>query len=253
MGKSPLELAKCEIQGLQRKIAELESKLHEAATKLAEKEAEKGKLQRSSIEAYSAIIIAVLLAVFPMTWYLRLLLFLILATVCVDFCWRSPITYKRDVFSKILLCVLVVGVVSWFGIPNVSTAYKDDHFPPHIEYMARWGESFDRNGCQVVVNGTKLTRYEKKYHLWVACFHPGLLDHKDAPVSGSALFDIEPSVITLTALWSEEYIRESQLGAQGTYYVLFLIPQEVNNPAFSTERDAINHGGIVLETTVASP
>ncbi len=206
------------------------------------KDTEHGKLSRSSIEAYIAIAIAILLAVFPMTWYLRLFLFVVLAVVCVDFCWRSPPTYNRNGLLKVMLCAIVVGVVMWTGVGNVMDAYKETRFPPHVAYMLQWGEAPEGNGCYFKIDGNQVKRYASQYRLWTGCYHPGLLDQKDAPVSGSVLIDIEPGIITIRSIWNEKYISEANDGARGTRYFVALVPKNISSPSFSTIRDATGRG-----------
>jgi hypothetical protein len=260
--RSQLESAKAEIQGLNRRITELQDQLRKSVAARSEEEAKKAKLSRSSMEAYGGVGIGIILAVLPMTWYLRLVLFVILTAICGDFCWRSPLTYKWGPWKKAVLCLVVLGAVTQTGVKNVRNAYIDDRFPPNVQYFVLWGGNSDplrvtpsgkvvgMLASHVTVDGTKAMRYADDYRLWAACFHMGgLVDPNDTPVSGSNLFDIEPRPIEIQIKWSPEFISEVSHGDNTTNYALVLIPKKVTNPSFTTLRDAMDKGGVVLQRT----
>jgi hypothetical protein len=266
MARSQLESAKAEIQGLNRRITELQDQLRKAVAARSEEEAKKAKLSRSSMEAYSGVGIGIVLAVLPMTWYLRLALFIILTAICGDFCWRSPFTYKWKPWTKVILCLVVLGAVAQTGVKNVRKAYIDDRFPPNIPYLILWGGNSDplrvtpsgnvvgMLGSHVTVDGTKAMRYADDYRLWAACFHEGgLIDPNDTPVSGSNLFDIESRAIEIQIKWGPIFLREIANGDRTTDYVIMLIPKKVTSPSFTTLRGAVDKGGVILQRTSGPP
>lgn len=67
---------------------------------------------RSSVEAYAGIGIGILLAVLPMTWWLKALSVLVLAGIVTDLSFRSPWTSNFGK-SRIVLCVVAIAVISW--------------------------------------------------------------------------------------------------------------------------------------------
>lgn len=98
------------------------------------------KLSRGSQEAYIGIAIGIVLAVVPMTWWLRLILFVILEAICMDPCWRSEITYKRNRLVKGILCIGFSYFIISAAWGNVNRAYKESEFPPNVMYMTSWGD-----------------------------------------------------------------------------------------------------------------
>lgn len=76
----------------------------------------KKPLSRSSIEASSGLILAIIASVFVMTWWLKAILIIALAGIIVDLIIRSPWTIQwhwllRSAVSFIALLLLIV--VSW--------------------------------------------------------------------------------------------------------------------------------------------
>jgi len=98
-----------------------------------------GPLSRSSLEAYTGIVIGIVLAVLPMTYWLRAILFFILLVVCADFTWRSPFTYRWPYLVKTLAVAVVMPGLGWVAYGNVSKAYQDSEFPPDAKYIIYYG------------------------------------------------------------------------------------------------------------------
>jgi hypothetical protein len=75
------------------------------------------RLERSSLEAYGGIAIAIVSAVFTLTWYIKFGLLLILAGIIIDLSWRSPWTIgiTKGVY-KWLICMIgltILLLLSW--------------------------------------------------------------------------------------------------------------------------------------------
>jgi len=224
-------------------------------------------LTRSSIEAYVGIALAIVLTVFPMIWWLRIPLFILLCFVCVDFSRRSPVTLKYlPTYARTGLCILVFGLIVWAGVSNISKAWRQEHFPPEpVEYFKFWGP-LDRNAKVIVsppntpilqgraesaliVDTIKLKGYSAEYRLWAACFHwTGMKDPLDTEnISHSQFFDITGGDVGIAIPWNSEYISEILTGRTGTAYWLLLLPKKVTNADFKTIRKALDAGGIKLE------
>jgi hypothetical protein len=74
------------------------------------------RIERSSIEAYAGIVIAIISVVFPMTWWIRGGLLLILVGIVIDLAWRSPWTEgfrSRYRIAIGLICLIILGVIAW--------------------------------------------------------------------------------------------------------------------------------------------
>jgi hypothetical protein len=278
VSKNQLAKARAEAADLNRKNKELERLLSEAQrapspTPEPESEPQRKKLERSSIEAYVGISVGIVLALVPMTWWLRIPLFITLGVMCADFCWRSPFSYKWPAFPRIAVVAVVLFLVGKVGLENVSQAYADDMFPPNVDYIRWWGDIpgqvrtvfyADQNGKggriegstegQIIADGTKMGKFAKKYKLWAALYHNvGFTDAKDAPASGSAIFDISADLIYMKIPWSDEFKTEVERQYIESEYSLVLIPIGVPADSFRTVRDAVNHGGILLQTKGGPP
>ena len=74
------------------------------------------KLGRSSVEAYGGIINGIIVAVLPMTWWLRCLLLLVVGALITDLSFRSPLTVKLHGVMRAFVCLLGIAVLvglSW--------------------------------------------------------------------------------------------------------------------------------------------
>jgi hypothetical protein len=228
------------------------------------------KLERSSVEAYTGIFVGILLGLLPMTWWIRIILFVILEVVCVDFCWRSPFTYQWPRAARRAICLAVFVFIFWKAQSDVVRAYNEDHFPPGVPYMTAWGNRFgaaevisDQAGNPKVIGDTesiigldelKLQRYADDYDLWAVCFHStGQIDFKDLPVSGSGFFDIGPAVSEIRIPWSQQFISELAHGKRGTNYVLVLVPKKIKAISFTTLREATENGSVILQIASGPP
>jgi hypothetical protein len=58
-------------------------------------------LERSTLEAYAGIGIAIITVVFPLTWWGKSLLLLVLALILVDLSWRSKQTVNLKPIHKL--------------------------------------------------------------------------------------------------------------------------------------------------------
>lgn len=232
---------------------------------------EVGVLGRSSIEAYAGITIAVLLALLPMTWWLRIVMFIVLSLVWCDFAWRSPATYTLPPRVRVVFAAAVIIAVGCFAVPNVTTQYHQEQFPPGVFYATSWGalgESVGvvrpKNGgpayvvgekaSKMVVNGALMTRFSKHYRIMILCFHySGAEDATDLEnLSKSKPFDITDGLITIVIPWSSGFEEEFINGASGSNYAVLLVPSD-KPTTFGTIRDATKSGAVVLQTVSGPP
>lgn len=89
-------------------------------------------LSRSSIEAYAFTSIGIILAVIPMTWWLRCggLLFLLL--ILADFIWRSPYTHQWKIALRLAGCLFAVLAMGYIGF----WVYRSDHPKSVLRFSA---------------------------------------------------------------------------------------------------------------------
>jgi hypothetical protein len=85
------------------------------------------RLERSSIEAYLFALVSIALAIFPMTWLLKVFGFLVMAALLIDMAWHSPITFDWRKGQKIRATLLSIIIVTAVGYIPILSQYKQDH------------------------------------------------------------------------------------------------------------------------------
>jgi hypothetical protein len=260
--KDQLAAAKAEIKRLNGRIEQLQMPRVET------------RLSRSSFETYVGLGTGIILAVLPMTWWLRIALFALLDAMCADVCWRSPVSHGWPKKAKGLAVIVFCGWISWVGYGNIRNSYIQQKFPQNQDYMTRWGSiqggstviqypNPDGSGgsihgeaaSEVIVDGSKVMRYANEYRLWAVCFHnTGYSSFNTQAVSGSNLFDINDGQIAIKILWNAQYQYEIIHRMTTTTYGLLLIPKSIKSATgFSTIQDALDKGGVVLHIAAGPP
>jgi hypothetical protein len=232
------------------------------------------ELGRSSVEAYVGYIIATISAVFPMTWWIRAILLIVVCGLGTDMVWRSPLTIGWHKAAKSILVLLFVGSFGWAAWGNVSKQYHDELFPPGVMYFTSWGpfgghqdikvttyppptppkvEGYKAN--QVGIAGDLLAKFADRYRLIAICFQSdGMRDIDDEEdVSKSTIYDIRQGNILMGIPWTDRYTQKFAEGQHGTTYQVLLVPKQIRKYDFSTTRDAVDHGVIVLQTIGGPP
>ena len=97
-------------------------------------------LERSSLEAYLFALVGIAAAAFPMTWYFRAFLVLVLAGIIVDLIIRSPLTatwrWRPKLFCSVAaLCLL--GAAAWRPIYDDYRGVER----PDVTLRFVWAES----------------------------------------------------------------------------------------------------------------
>jgi hypothetical protein len=230
-------------------------------------------LERSSIEAYSGIVIGIVLAVISINWWLRALLFLSLTFVCGDFIWRSPFSHR---WPKRLKTIIVIGCavyLFWVAKGNVSSAYEMERLPAEDRtYMTSRG-ALDPNGgvsfedpghprligapgAKVVVAGNRVMKFSKKYNVVSVCFQwDGKEDWRDVTNISKTqeAFDIVNGPIEMMIPWNDQYIKNLLNHQMGTTYVALLVPKGISPKNFNSVREAVNEGSLVLQSAGGPP
>ena len=86
-------------------------------------------LERTTLEAYAGIAIAIIIAMVPMIWELKLLAFIVLAGLATDVAWRSPWTYKWSLINKVIGSAIGLVIVASIGWRPVAKQYLEDNKP----------------------------------------------------------------------------------------------------------------------------
>jgi len=121
----------------------------------------KKPFDRFRLEYYASAILAILLVVLPMTWYVKCLFLAVIAAMVSDIAWNSPVTMRWSRDRKWLswgAAVVVLALVAWVSI---RAQYREDTKQRLREPMA-----------QILAEGAKLQD---------AC----LSDNSEAAVTGA--------------------------------------------------------------------
>lgn len=105
----------------------------------------KKPFDRFRLEFYASAILAILLVVLPMTWYVKCLFLAVIAAMVSDMAWNSPVAMRLSPSRKRLsrgAAVAVLALVAWV---SVRAQYREDTKQHLREPMA-----------QILAEGAKL-------------------------------------------------------------------------------------------------
>jgi hypothetical protein len=86
----------------------------------------KKPFDRFRLEFYASAILAILLVVLPITWYIKCLFLAVIAAIVSDIAWNSPVTMRWSRNRKWLswgAAVVVLALVAWVSI---RAQYRED-------------------------------------------------------------------------------------------------------------------------------
>jgi hypothetical protein len=79
--------------------------------------------ERTTLEAYGGIIIAIVMVMASLPWWGNAALLLALVTIVLDLSFHSPLTARFEHRSKIIVCVVSQALVLLAGVPIVANQY----------------------------------------------------------------------------------------------------------------------------------
>jgi hypothetical protein len=79
--------------------------------------------ERTTLEAYGGIIIAIVLAMVSMPWWGAAALLLVLVTIVLDLSFHSPLTARFEHRSKIIICVVAEALILVGGVRIVANQF----------------------------------------------------------------------------------------------------------------------------------
>ena len=82
--------------------------------------------QRTTLEAYGAIIIAAVIALVQMPWWGLAALLLVLVTLVLDISFHAPMAARLEHRSKIIICLVAETVILLVGLRIVANQYHVD-------------------------------------------------------------------------------------------------------------------------------
>ncbi len=80
--------------------------------------------ERTTLEAYAGILIAIVIAMVPMPWWGQAALLLVLITLVIDISFHAPFTARLDRRSKIAVCLVSAGLILMIGLQPVFQQYR---------------------------------------------------------------------------------------------------------------------------------
>jgi len=112
------------------------------------------------------------------------------------------------------------------------------------QLIASYGHATNASRCEVVVNGKRLLRYQRKYKVSAGCFvYDGQVDEQDNKnIRFTNAFDIRDANTPMDVQVTSP-MRDYILATHGTlYYFVLLVPKDQDPTQFSTLRVATNAG-----------
>ncbi len=85
------------------------------------------KLKRSTLEAYAGIVLAAIVGVFPMNWWIKLILTFILGLIATDIAFHHPKTLRAHWMVRLCLAVVGIVIVTLVGYFPIHKQYMEDH------------------------------------------------------------------------------------------------------------------------------
>jgi hypothetical protein len=79
--------------------------------------------ERTTLEAFGGIIIAIAMAMVAMPWWAQALLLLALVTLVIDISFHAPVTARLAHGSKIIICVVSEAFILLIGVRIVANQY----------------------------------------------------------------------------------------------------------------------------------
>jgi hypothetical protein len=235
-------------------------------------------LGRSSLEAYASIGIAVITVVFPMNFYQKTALLLILLSLLIDIVWRSDKTIHQGIGFKMGLTFAVTAVLIGLSFQPMDAQFQAEYdiaenrdfiagvgpvlpytidaktFPPKVVS----GQPMTR----MTVDGRLLDRYKGKYRLIAGVLHwlpPNPLEDQTG-ISKSSVFDIQAEYIRIPIVFNDQFIMEVVNGSYSESYVLLAVPPNLSPEQFDSIREAeklgaklIARGAMIHKPTVPTP
>src|SRR6266850_689260 len=84
------------------------------------------KIGRSTAEAYSGLAIAIIAVVFPVTWWLKIVLMMVVGGLAIDIAFRHPKTIEFHWLKKLGISVLGIGILSAISYLPIHKQYVED-------------------------------------------------------------------------------------------------------------------------------
>ena len=158
-------------------------------------ESRRGTLSRSSIEAYVFAAIGIILAVVPMTWWLRGIGLAVLIPIALDLIWHSPITHRAKSYLKVIIglaAILIIGIIAAMVMP---AEYRKEHSTLGLS-SGPPSQSLRVRALALAAELSTIKEYDKeKYGPRIISIHDELADRclEDREFSGLVLTP-QPSV-----------------------------------------------------------
>ncbi len=237
------------------------------------KPAEPQSVSRSTVEAYAGIIIAVVQAIFVMTFISKFILVLGLAYIAFDLLWRNEKTIHLPKRDRIPIAAFGVILVLATSINPLKQAYIKEYYftpDPDVMYFTEFGTKaeiiptpFGEHkfvirgwpGGYMTIKSKLLENLKDRYQLIGFIFHHnGSIDIKDEIVGGeSGRYDIPADDLGMKIVWSTTYPEQVIFGMRPTFYALTAIPANNQEKSFRTIRELVNAGGILIQVQAGPP
>jgi hypothetical protein len=81
---------------------------------------------RTLLEAYAGILVAIIMAMAQLSWWIEAALLLVLITLVIDISFHAPVMAPLELKSKIIVCLLSTSLILLIGVRAVAAQYHVD-------------------------------------------------------------------------------------------------------------------------------
>ena len=81
---------------------------------------------RTLLEAYACILVAIVLAMAQLSWWIEAALLLVLITFVIDISFHAPVMAPLDLRSRIVVCLVSTSLILLIGVRAVAAQYHID-------------------------------------------------------------------------------------------------------------------------------
>jgi hypothetical protein len=78
---------------------------------------------RSLLEAYAGIIVAIVLAMAQLSWWIQAALLLVLISLVIDISFHAPLMASLELRSKIIVCLVSTSLILLIGVRAIAAQY----------------------------------------------------------------------------------------------------------------------------------
>jgi hypothetical protein len=227
-------------------------------------------VSRSTLEAYAGLFISLVQVVVPMNFLFKALAIIVITFLIADIVWRHENLSALSKRAKLPIIALCAVPLWLYAAPELFREYNRDFWfeklpAPYVKnYGGTLGSTINTlthtiTGPQtsfIVVDGTRLQNLAARGMVFkgVAMLHSNPVDPLDeSNVSSSGPYEIANGDVQIDIPWNDYIENMYKNGRFGTNYYLLALPRAAANRPFSSIRQAVQMGAIIIQNSGGPP